>query len=819
MRCACGCEFEPGPSTRANGGGATGIVCPRCGTTCASTPPGTSSVTELQPIESSGSTVLPNYGSQATPAENRPTEVPAAGQPSVDSGGTQTVAELESLSGLGWKLGQTVLDRFKLREIRVGGMGVVYIAEDLTLQRDVAIKTLQKRCLERPGSSDRFLQECIIWIRLTERHPNIVQAYFAKRHGDYPLLFLEFVDGLSLRARMREGRLRVHAALDIAMQVCFGLLYAWEQHSVVHRDIKPENILMTRDGAAKITDFGLATINTEALQIVHQATTHPEAPAAATNARLTQIGEIVGTIPYMSPEQIQGDRPLDTRSDIYSFGLTLYEMLSHRHPFHGVTLTGLPNAILYDQPKQPSLHNRDLQEMSICYDLDRLVMRCLEKDPERRTPSFADLLDDLERIGAVIGVEPHYEIDKRFMLIGPKEWKEKIASLRELGAEQEARDAEEESRFQAALGVDHVKSRSPIVTRGDRRRATRVKKKNTVLRSIGGRQLLVVFETPLPTYDPDLLLRQLQLNGWFHPQSPIWGRELKETDGYVVRIFRSGGVEQRPEALPSLIVGSMSEALLSEEPKHLAQLPPFYVARQWSELTPEEELSRIRAMLSARVQSLPPDDHLELLDFDYEVRGMTLAHYQVATATDERELASGTLQLDLGMRRGASHGTLREYWEALVLPPLKENRSADAWKACWKMSALLQDYRATLAEGTAAELLSDLVHMLGCVLHLLGKSPEMRELSRPFPHLELRLRRGLDPAGRRLAPDLAAQIAPYLYGGMGAEELPVPRQAFAQAGEHWAGAITLPITLTVQRVVARRTEARKPRGPGEDPEG
>ena len=835
MRCSCGCEFEPGkPGRPASGRGSAITHCPACGQPVRNSPPDSAQAQELEPLDTS----LPSTEAELERATlprhpARGTEVPilSASNESV----SPSLDEMEALSGLDWKLGQTVLDRFVIKEIKAGGMGVVYFARDLGLDRDVAIKTLQKRCLERPGSVDRFLTECIIWIRLTERHPNIVQAYFAKRYRDVPLLFLEYVDGASLRARMRDARLAPDTCLDIAMQIAFGLLYSWERHYVVHRDIKPENILITTTGIAKITDFGLATVNTDSLKIVAAAFHTTSRSAAARrrdpdspvpllldgSARLTQVGEIVGTVPYMSPEQVAGEKPLDTRSDIYAFGLTLYEMVTHRHPFYGTTITDLPQAILYQQPPPPSEVSNSVRNLPVAADIDRLIMRCLEKDPDRRYADFDALLHDLERVGSAMGVEPHFEMDKRFMLIGPKEWQEKIASLRELGADQEAKEAEEESAFQAALGVEEIKTRAPIVTHGERRPRGRVEK-NTVLRQIGTRQLLCVFEGAIPAYDPDMLIRQVDLNGWFSERSPVWGKELAACDGYVVRIQRSGGTDRDLEARASAIEGCASEAMLLNAPRVLADLPPFYLARQWSELTTEAELARMRAMVQAHAAVVPPDDRLLLRDFEYQIARVTVGTYREVAKADPIEYASGSVDIEATIRAGATFPSVREYWDEVVTPALKTGRAREYWKALWKLSACLRSYRKAAPSGPQDAVVVDLLHMISAWLRLLETCPGLRELSRPFPHIELKLRKGAEPAGRALAVEIVPWLEPYLYGSPGSEGLPLPLQSGSVLGkpETWTGTVSLPATYLAVRIAGKRTETRKLRLPdADDPEG
>ena len=276
-------------------------------------------------------------------------------------------------------------------KIGAGGMGEVYRARDARLGRDVAIKILPAAFCQDPERMRRFEQEARAAAALT--HPNILAIYDFGVHQGVPYIVSELLEGESLRQRLRSDALPVRLAMDYAIQIADGLTGAHAKH-VVHRDMKPDNLFVTKEGSIKILDFGLAKL------------TQPERSLTKSDAVTTGTlpGTIMGTIEYMSPEQLRG-RPADHRSDIFSFGMILYEMLAGKNPFHGETTADTVSAIL----KQDAPRLAERRE-PIPPRIERIVQRCLEKDPGSRFQSASDLAFDLAELSGfgqtVSGVTP-----------------------------------------------------------------------------------------------------------------------------------------------------------------------------------------------------------------------------------------------------------------------------------------------------------------------------------------------------------------------------------------------------------------------------
>src|SRR5437899_420985 len=223
---------------------------------------------------------------------------------------------------------KTRLGRYEIRsQIGVGGMGEVYLAEDTVLRRSVAIKVLTADYTQSEERLHRFEREAYTASSLN--HPNIVTIYEIASEGDLHFIATEFVDGQSLRQYLRVSQMDLREVLDVAIQVVSALTAAHEA-GIVHRDIKPENIMRRRDGYLKVLDFGLAKLTDEA------ATTETDTEAPTQVMLKTEPGRVMGTINYMSPEQARG-RDVDARTDIFSLGVVLHEMVSGRLPLSGYT--------------------------------------------------------------------------------------------------------------------------------------------------------------------------------------------------------------------------------------------------------------------------------------------------------------------------------------------------------------------------------------------------------------------------------------------------------------------------------------------------
>ncbi|HYA26261.1 MAG TPA: serine/threonine-protein kinase, partial [Terriglobales bacterium] len=264
-----------------------------------------------------------------------------------------------------------------------GGMGEVYRARDSRLKRDVAVKVLPKALSSDPDRLRRFEQEALATAALN--HPNILAVFDIGDNQGSPYVVSELLEGETLRDRLRTGPIPVRKALEYALQVAHGLAAAHEK-GIIHRDLKPENLFLTKDGRVKILDFGLAKLTQS----------EPGAHASlATVSHGTEAGVVLGTAGYMSPEQVRG-QSLDARSDIFSFGAILYEMLSGKRAFHGATPADTMSSILKEEPADLSATNRNISPA-----LERIVHHCLEKNPEARFHSASDIAFDLEHLSGI----------------------------------------------------------------------------------------------------------------------------------------------------------------------------------------------------------------------------------------------------------------------------------------------------------------------------------------------------------------------------------------------------------------------------------
>ena len=268
-----------------------------------------------------------------------------------------------------------------LDKLGEGGMGVLYRARDTRLSRTVALKLLNGEALQDPDRRARFVREARAASALN--HPNIVTVYDIDQTPEgADCIAMEFVDGRSLDARLAEGPLPVEEALRYGVDVARALGAA-HAAGIVHRDVKPANVMVTRSGQVKVLDFGLAKV-----------VPVPEGSGLATEATVTRdaktrAGIVLGTPAYMSPEQARG-AAVDARSDVFSCGAMLYEMLAGRRPFHGDSVTELLSSILRDDP--PPLAG---VRPGVPPDLDAVVMRCLARDREARYASGGELADAL----------------------------------------------------------------------------------------------------------------------------------------------------------------------------------------------------------------------------------------------------------------------------------------------------------------------------------------------------------------------------------------------------------------------------------------
>ena len=259
-----------------------------------------------------------------------------------------------------------------------GGMGEVYLAEDSKLDRKVALKLLPQDFAARPDRLARFVREAKTLAALS--HPHIVTIYSVDQDEERHFFTMELVKGKPLSELIRPGGFALDRYFELAIPIADALAAAHER-SITHRDLKPANIMVTEDGWVKVLDFGIAKLGEEDLSV------RPEAP---TMTLMTEVGAVMGTLAYMSPEQARGEG-VDPRSDIFSLGVVLYEMATGSRPFRGATTADVISAILREEPPSVTEVRGDCP-----HHLGRIVRRCLEKDRRKRSQSALDVRNELE---------------------------------------------------------------------------------------------------------------------------------------------------------------------------------------------------------------------------------------------------------------------------------------------------------------------------------------------------------------------------------------------------------------------------------------
>jgi len=301
----------------------------------------------------------------------------------------------------------TRLAHFRIvRRLGAGGMGVVYLATDEKLQRNIALKVLPSALEADPGRRRRFLREARSAAAIT--HPNIAAVYEVGEAEGRVFIAMELVEGETLRSRITRGRLPLAEALAIARQLLDALSRAHDK-GVVHCDLKPDNVMIDTRGHAKVLDFGLATLR----EGEREASTPGDLGLAETALSPTEEGHVIGTPGYMAPEQANG-MALDARADIFAFGVMLYEMLAGLRPFKGKTTFAILVAVDRDPVPPLRVHNPDVPAA-----LQAVVARCLAKPREERYAAAREVLDALARIGPGAGMGARVW---RWLGGGPKRW-------------------------------------------------------------------------------------------------------------------------------------------------------------------------------------------------------------------------------------------------------------------------------------------------------------------------------------------------------------------------------------------------------------
>jgi Tol biopolymer transport system component/predicted Ser/Thr protein kinase len=275
-------------------------------------------------------------------------------------------------------IGETVSHYRILEELGAGGMGIVYRARDEHLPRDVALKVLPSGLFSDETARSRFRREAQTLSQLN--HPNIATVYDFDRENGVDFLVMEFVEGETLAAKIAAGPLAERKVITLGTQIAEALEEAHEL-GIIHRDLKPGNVMVTAKGRAKVLDFGLAKLLKPA-----------EAEAATASLAETQAGTMMGTVPYMSPEQLQG-KPADARTDVYALGAVLYEMATGRRPFPEAQTSQLIAAILTQSPPPA----RELNDR-VSHGLEAIIQKALERSPNQRYPSAKELVEDLARL-------------------------------------------------------------------------------------------------------------------------------------------------------------------------------------------------------------------------------------------------------------------------------------------------------------------------------------------------------------------------------------------------------------------------------------
>jgi serine/threonine protein kinase/tetratricopeptide (TPR) repeat protein len=290
-------------------------------------------------------------------------------------------------------IGQT-LSHFRIVDkIGEGGMGVVYRAEDIDLGREVALKVLHTEFVTDDERRKRFMREARTAASVT--HPNIATVHEVGEHDGVIFIAMELVEGRTLKRVLHDQPPAVDECLRLGIEICEGLARA-HQSNIIHRDLKPENIVIDSEGRVKILDFGLA-------KLYEDPTGSPRDDSSGLqtiSAAVTRDGRILGTVQYMSPEQARGVE-LDARSDVFSLGIVLYELVTGQSPFQGETITDTLTSILRDQ--QPPIARYNPQ---VPVELERILARCLEKDPARRYQHAAAVLADLRKLKRMSDSQP-----------------------------------------------------------------------------------------------------------------------------------------------------------------------------------------------------------------------------------------------------------------------------------------------------------------------------------------------------------------------------------------------------------------------------
>lgn len=339
-----------------------------------------------------------------------------------------------------WKPGMVIDGKYTIQEIIRGGMGIVYIAFEPAGARFFAVKTYQEKYLWNERVVRQFVKEAEIWINL-EKHPHIVKAELVRIIEGKPYIFLEYIPGIDLHELLKEDFLSVKKSIEMAIQFCDGMSYAFKKLGLIHRDIKPSNCIITKDGVLKITDFGLGKIFDEAaaegeLVMIPQKQRKRHVRASSSTA-------MVGTLPFMAPELFKNVKASGVKTDIYAFGVVLYIMLTGINPFYDEDQNELISKHLNTEPSPPHALNSDVPP-----ELSEITLKCLMKDPGHRFNTFEEIKLELEQIYRTTYGAP-YKLPEAEVIFTEEDWINKGKSLAMINRHREAIVT-----FEQALKID-----------------------------------------------------------------------------------------------------------------------------------------------------------------------------------------------------------------------------------------------------------------------------------------------------------------------------------------------------------------------------
>lgn len=502
-----------------------------------------------------------------------------------------------------------------LEKLGAGGMGVVYLAEDMKLGRKVAIKVLSQEYTTNKDRLHRFEQEASAASNLN--HPNILTIHEVGNDDGRHYIATEYIDGLTLRRKLATYQLQTTEVLDIALQIASALEEA-HTAGIVHRDIKPDNIMIRRNGYVKVLDFGLAKL-TETID-----RTPSDAEASTRVLVHTDAGVVMGTSHYMSPEQARG-KPVDARSDIWSLGVVIYEMVAGRTPFEGETSTDVIVAITQKEP--PPLARF---ASNVPAELDWIVMKALRKDRDERYQTIKELLTDLRRLKQRLEFEAELERSSSGSASGSR--------LSEVTA---AQTTPERAVPTAEKTISHASSAEYIVSGIKKHRiAAAVVALLIVTATVSGVYLYKTSSTPLTARDTVLVTDFVNTTG-----EPVFDGTLKQA--LAVHLGQTPFLNLFPE-------DRVRETL-----RFMGRSPDDRVTRDVGREICERQ--GIKAMLTGTIASLG-SHYVITLEAMNPRSGEMIAREQVEAESKEKVLSSlGTAVVNLRKRLGESLSSIEKF--------------------------------------------------------------------------------------------------------------------------------------------------------------